>query len=559
MHRLFSVKPESHRIAVVNEQGLILPQGGQYGLALCFPGAYSLGMAHLGFQSLFRILSEASGWWGDRFFSDTGSRSLVAHLPLRAFHLAAFSLSFELDVFPFLLMLQQAHIPLFVEKRQEEDPFVLAGGPLVTLNPEIVAPFVDAAVIGEAEVTLPQILTVWAFWKARGATREDVKLALSRIPGVYVPEFYTPVYERDVLRAFEISHEAPFPVYRQWGDLEDFETRTFIYTPLAHFRNTALVELNRGCRYRCRFCAGSCIYAPFRQRSLALVLSMIRKVLEWQPEKVGFVGSDVLGYPAFPEVVHFLRNSGKKLTLSSLVGKDLYGRSDLLELLRAGGLETITLAPETGDVAFRLFLGKGLSNDEWLELILECLRVGFARVKLYFMLGKPEAVSVEADLEFLARLVRLAPSPSRLWVSYSFLIPKPHTFLEDYKAESFERWKREKEIFERGLRKMRIAFSGESPRRAWVELILTRGDRALARCLPELLEGERFLSLPSWRRILSALGRDEREWPRLPWRGGLKPWSVVHLWALGNGEERSHEGFREPEHRTGVGNHCRRL
>ncbi|MBC7217077.1 MAG: radical SAM protein, partial [Candidatus Caldatribacterium sp.] len=146
---------------VLRERGLALPRSGQYGLALCFPGPYKLGMAHLGFQSLFRLLSEAHGWWGDRFFADTGPRSLALRLPLSSFHIVAFSLSFELDIFPFLAMLKEGGIPLRFEERGEEHPFVLLGGPVVTLNPEIVAPFADALAIGEAEVILPRILAMW--------------------------------------------------------------------------------------------------------------------------------------------------------------------------------------------------------------------------------------------------------------------------------------------------------------------------------------------------------------------------------------------------------------
>lgn len=517
---------------MMEERGLSLPRKGQYGFALCFPGAYALGMAHLGFQSLIRLLSEASGWWGDRFFEDTGPRSLALGLRLSHFHLVAFSLSFELDIFPFLAMLRRGGVPLFSRERGDEDPFVLVGGPVVMLNPEIVAPFVDGAVIGEAEAVLPQILKTWSLLKAQGTSRKEIKAALASIPGVYVPELCTPVYEGDTIRTFEASCELSLPVRRQWGDLNAFETRTFVYTPFSHFQRTALVELNRGCRYHCRFCAGSRIYAPLRQRSFDLVLHMILALLAWQPEKIGLVGSDILSHPSLGEVIRFLIRSGKKVTLSSLVGKDLFGSVNLLWLLRQGGLETITLAPESGDPSFRLFLGKGLSNEEWLELVSECLKMGFTRVKLYFMLGKPRGDLLGADLEFLRRLVLRVKSPSRLWVSYSFLVPKPHTFLEDFEAVSFASWRKEKEAFERGLRTMGIPFSGESPRTAWVELILARGDRKLAANFPKLLENREFLSLPSWRKVLASLGRDEDEWPRLPWRNGIKPWGVVGLHTL---------------------------
>ncbi len=537
---------------MVREQGLVLPRNGQYGLALCFPGPYSLGMAHLGFQSLIRLLFETPGWWGDRFFADTGLRSLVFRLPLQSFHLVAFSLSFELDVFPFLAMLKGSGIPLYAEERKEEHPFVLLGGPVVTLNPEIVAPFADALVIGEAEVTLPQILKVWSTLRVQGASRKELVHALASIPGVYVPECAVPLYRDGALQGFEVARGVPFPVHRQWADIRTFETRTFVYTPSSHFKNTALVELNRGCRYRCRFCAGCSLYAPLRQRPLELVFRMVDNVLPWQPEKIGLVGSDVLSYPALSEVLHYILRFKRKVTFSSLVGKDLYRRREFLVLLRQGGLETITLAPETGDTAFRHFLGKGLSNDEWIELVCECLAAGFRRVKLYFMLGKPHQASLEADIAFLRRLVERTQSPGRLHVSYSFLVPKPHTPFEDLEALPLREWKREKEIFERELRKVGVPFSGESPRVAWVELILARGDRLLALHLPEVLEGG-VLSLSSWRRVLSSLSRDADEWPRLPWKEGRRPWDVVCLSVSGGNAHGERCG---EEHQARSGNHC---
>ncbi|MGC8778609.1 MAG: radical SAM protein, partial [Candidatus Caldatribacteriaceae bacterium] len=111
-------------------------------MAVCFPGDYAWGMSNLGYQSLLRLVFEAPSWRGERFFSSSGPFSMETHAPLRAFDLLAFSLSFEFDVFHVITLLHKGGIPLFAHQRDEDDPWVIAGGPLVTLNPEIVAPFV---------------------------------------------------------------------------------------------------------------------------------------------------------------------------------------------------------------------------------------------------------------------------------------------------------------------------------------------------------------------------------------------------------------------------------
>jgi hypothetical protein len=112
-------------------------------------------------------------------------------------------------------------------------------------------------------------------------------------------------------------------------------------------------------------------------------------------------------------------------------------------------------------------------------------------------------------------------------VSYSFLVPKPQTPFESMQAPPFSLWKKEKGIFEKGLKKLRIRFSGESLRVAWIELILARGDRQLAQVIPSLLEKGTGLSFEQWRSGLESIGRDLDQWPRQPWGCGFFPWSII--------------------------------
>ena len=139
-------------------------------------------------------------------------------------------------------------------------------------------------------------------------------------------------------------------------------------------------------------------------------------------------------------------------------------------------------------------------------------------MKLYFMLGKPEG-GVEEDLEFLSKLVARIKNPQRILVSYSFLVPKPHTPLADWKTPSIRDWEREKRIWERGLSKLNVPFSGESPRLAWIQLLLARGDRLIGEKIPQLLFHPHPWSGRAWRALLGELSRDE-EWIRSPWEKG---------------------------------------
>jgi len=382
------------------EKGLPLVQKvGDFRLAACFPGDYAWGMSSLGYQSLLRLVFEAPYWRGERFFSASGPFSVETGAPLASFDVLAFSLSFELDVFRLVTFLQEGRVPLFTHQRDENDPWVIVGGPLVTLNPEIVAPFVDFAFIGEGEEIFPQILALWREGKRNRMPRLEMKKMLSSLPGVYVPEGVIPIYRDGDLVGFEKREGFFFPVLRQVTNLELFDTRTFIYAPSAYFRETALIEVNRGCAYRCRFCAGRYLYFPLRQRSFQLVQRMLESVSGWT-DRIGLVGSDVLSYPELEELLRYLMVNKRKLTCSSLSGLRLRENQSLLTLLRRGGLRTLTIAPESGSCRLRRFLGKNLQDEEWKELVEQAVKVGFDRVKLYFILGKPGG-GVEEDLEFL--------------------------------------------------------------------------------------------------------------------------------------------------------------
>jgi radical SAM superfamily enzyme YgiQ (UPF0313 family) len=189
-------------------------------------------------------------------------------------------------------------------------------------------------------------------------------------------------------------------------------------------------------------------------------------------------------------------------------------------------VETITLAPESGSFSLRKKLGKGLSDEEWIGLTEELLGRGIQRIKFYFILGKPEG-RVEEDLDFLAKMVTKIKNSQQLLVSYSFLVPKPHTPLSDWKTPSIHEWEKERKIWEKGLKKLKIPFSGESPRLAWIQLLLARGDRLIGEKIPSLLSHPHPWSYGAWQSLLQVLGRDE-EWVRLPWED-VKPWQVVDM------------------------------
>ncbi|MCX6090375.1 MAG: radical SAM protein [Candidatus Atribacteria bacterium] len=432
-----------------------------------------------------------------------------------------------MDVLTMVRMLQRSCMEPLASRRGERDPWVIGGGPAVTLNPETHAPFLDLAMIGESEEILPLILSAWGEAQERGLSREETKQYLARFPGVYVPAFSYPHYQDHRFLGLQTHPLAPQRIERQWIDLDRHETRTFLYTPFSHFVHAALVEITRGCGFCCRFCAGTSLYSPLRHRSFSLVTRMLDAICSMSLH-IGVVGADVLSHPEWPAIMEILQSHSATVSFSSLSGVTLARKPEILSFLPSLGTRSITLAPETGVERTRRMLGKGMGNEEWREVIRLAFGYGIRKIKLYFILGKPESPA-EEDLDFLNTCTHDPGIRDALSISYSFLVPKPQTPFERLEALPFSVWKREKKVFETGMKKLGLSFTGESLRMAWLELILARGDRLLAEQIPDLMNTGNEFSWDGWRRVLERIGRDFLEWPRSPWGGGPQPWDVVEM------------------------------
>ena len=156
---------------------------------LAFPSTYSVGITSLGYQIVWATLAQRSDVDVRRLFTDQGDA-----MP-RQIDLFGLSLSWELDgpVLPELL--QNQRIPVWALERGDEDPIVFGGGPVLTANPEPLAPFFDAVLLGDGELLLPTFID--ALQNCREAPRAERLRQLAQVPGVYVPSLYAPQYDPD--------------------------------------------------------------------------------------------------------------------------------------------------------------------------------------------------------------------------------------------------------------------------------------------------------------------------------------------------------------------------
>ena len=478
---------EKARRRLERETGTIYgPLEGRLRFALAFPGPYRLGMSSLGFQIVYGLLNSIPGVACERVFlpdpedvrefrrSRTRLFSSESQTPLAEFDVLAFSISYELDYTNLAQILDLAGLAIFAADRDESHPLVIAGGPCATFNPEPLAEIVDAFAIGDAEEMVGEMAQ--AIQHARSADREALLAALSGVAGVYVPRFYVPRYNADgTCAGMDVLPPAPERVQKRIArDLDRFSNLSVILTPEAEFSGMLLAEVSRGCGRLCRFCVAGYAGLPPRPRQIGAL-----------PEgaRVGLVGSAVFDHPEAQAICARLTGEGRQLSVSSIRIESL--TDELAGMMYRGGQRTMTIAPEAGTERLRRVINKPTTDEEVLDAARMAAQAGFARLKLYFMVGLPTETS--EDVESIVDLVRQIADqhPSlRMQASVSCYVPKPWTPFQWCPVAPEQDLVRKLARIRKGLgQDKRVELTAESPREAHVQAWLARGDRRLGRVI----------------------------------------------------------------------------
>jgi len=332
-------------------------------------------MSNLGFQAAYKIFAQTSGYRCERAFlpdpdeaaalqrTATPLSSLEQQRPLSDFEILAFSLSFETDYLHILDILAAAHIPLLARDRDAHHPLVVAGGPATFLNPEPVADFIDLFLIGEGEEMIPEFLERYAQSHTRELSRRDKLIALSEIPGAYLPSLFAPQYD-DQGRIIRVDYHGagtPRVKRRIVNNLDLYPTASQILTPETVFGDMYLVEASRGCEWGCRFCAAGFMYRPVRYRSTASLTQSVAEGLR-QRSTIGLIGAEMASQPGIAAVCQFIGQAGGRASPSSLKA-DVITR-DLAQALGAQQNRSVTIAPEAGSERMRRVINKNLSEPE---------------------------------------------------------------------------------------------------------------------------------------------------------------------------------------------------
>ena len=534
-------RPATDRLTrlAAERRGFDAAPNGPLSVCLVYPNTYPVAMANLGFQAVYRLFAADPRVTVDRAYLPDGPRaewprtlrSFEQDRPLVSFDVVAFSISFETDYLHVLDCLTLAGLPLRRTARRADAPLVLAGGPATFLNPEPLAETVDLFLIGEGEEMLPEWIERAV--EVAGHGRDALRAAADDVAGAYRPDRYAPRYDADG-RLAAVDYDGPGDgrvVRRYVARLDAFTTRTEILAPEAVFGDMFVVEASRGCEWGCRFCAAGFMYRPVRYRSAQALRPEIERGLV-ERGTIGLVGAEMASQPDVAALCQEIAARGARPSPSSLKA-DLVTPA-LARALGAGGNRSVTVAPEAGSERMRRVINKNLTEREILRAAEWLTSGGVEALKLYVMVGLPTETDDDVDgIADLATKVRARlmaggrPKVGRILVSINTFVPKPWSPFQWEPMAPLPELKRKLARVRRALSAVpALQVETESPREAYLQTLLSRGDRRVAPILERLRERP-----DDWWGVLKALrgGADGlvdpdrfvlREWDadeRLPW------------------------------------------
>ncbi len=511
--------------------------------AFCFPDTYEVAMSHLGMKILYAAIN-AQPWslcervcmpWVDMMTLMEQEKvplfSLESRTPLDQFDVVGFTLQYEMSYSNVLAMLKLGGIPLRREQRAKDAPIIVAGGPCA-FNPEPLADFIDAFMVGDGEEQIVELNRVILDSRNAGLSRLECLKRLAGVRGVYVPALYDVTYHEDgTIASFRPNcPEAPERVVK--AIITDLDSAVYPeaipvpYTEIIHDR--IMLEIMRGCTRGCRFCEAGMLYRPVRERSLERLVELAA-ALEGATgyEEISLSSLSSGDYTCLAELIRELlkRMENKRVSISL---PSLRLDSVLKESLEATQKErktSLTFAPEAGTQRLRDVINKGVTEEDLMEKVSDAFQGGWSSVKLYFMMGLP--TETYEDLDGIADLARKVVSAYfavpkgqrakglRVTCSASVFVPKPFTPFQ-WEPQDTMAAVHEKQLYLREALKIKgVNFNYHESELSFLEACFARGDRRMGQVLLRafekgcMLDGwTEYFRYDLWREAFEEVGID---------------------------------------------------
>jgi len=432
---------------------------GKRDVAMVYPSPYAVGMASLGFQSIYRQLNELPDTYAERAFlpaNDVFDRSWNTLLtyeskrPVGDFSVLAFSVAYELELQGLFRTLELSGIPILRDERGETHPWVVAGGPLTFSNPLPLAPFADIIVMGEAEdLLVPLLDNLFGTFD-----RADALAKLAELPGFYIPSVHG-----EILPPVAKAQDSILPAY------------SVICTPHSALSNMFLTEVERGCSRACTFCVMR------RSTNGGMRLVSKEKILSLLPEdakRVGLVGAAVSDHPKIVDIVNAVVDSGREIGLSSLRSDRL--TPEFVEALKKGGYKTLTVASDGASERLRVGMEKKIRARHLLRAAELAGASAMPVLKVYMMIGVPG--EEEDDLDELVDLClsqdKLAGPKTKIALGIAPFVSKRNTPLDRLPFAGAKRVEQRINYLRKRL-EPKVELRSTSVRWAWAEYVLAQG------------------------------------------------------------------------------------
>lgn len=439
----------------------------------CYPSTYRAGMTGLALQILYSTLNAREDTSCERYFrhqTQSPVTSVESGRKLRDNHIIGFTLTYEEDILNLVQMLEIGNIPVLAKSRDNEDPIVIVGGPVVSANPEPYVDFIDAFVLGEGDLVVHEIID-----KIGDAeSRDDAIAALSMLHGIYVPSAHQEFIGRNVIDNLD---SLDYPIAQIVPDVESGSKLEPV------FGKSFLLEVTRGCGHSCKFCLVGHICRPRRTRSLTKLKNLVKLGLENTPvDKVSLIGSSLGDLDGLEDLVCWIVDQDIAVSVPSLRADSV--TTKILDCLVKGGQRTLTIAPETGSSRLRKEMGKGLNDGAIENAVKLAEAAGYNSLKLYFIIGLPGETA--SDVEDTATMIRTIAQMTKLRVTASVnpFIPKAQTRWQQEPQPEIEVLRQKIKQIEESVKNVpRVTLETLDLRGARVQAALSIGDRSLGKVI----------------------------------------------------------------------------